>query len=116
MIAFFKRLLGLDGAVVARISPQEAQLRLKNGALLIDVRSLLERQRAKIAGSQAMPLDQLSQHWEALPKDCEIICQCASGMRSAQAASFLAGKGLNASNLAGGINAWQSAGLPVKQG
>lgn len=116
MIAFFKRLLGLDGAVIARLTPEEAQSRMKNGALLIDVRSPLERQRSKIAGSQAMPLDQLFQHWESLPKDTEIICQCASGMRSAQAASFLAGKGLNACNLSGGINAWQSAGLPIKRG
>jgi phage shock protein E len=115
MIAFFKRLFGLDGTVVASLSPQEAQSRIKNGALLIDVRSPLERQRAKIAGSQAMPLDQLSQLWETLPKDIEIICQCASGMRSAQAASFLAGKGIQASNLSGGINAWQSAGLPIKR-
>lgn len=116
MIAFFKRLLGLDGAAVARISPEEAQSRLKNGAILIDVRSPAERQRSKIVGSKAMPLDQLSQLWETLPKDREIICQCTSGMRSAQAASFLANQGLQVSNLAGGINAWQRNGLPVKRG
>jgi phage shock protein E len=116
VIGLLKNLLGLGGQKVAPVSPQDAQARVKSGAVLLDVRSSAERQAVKIPNSKTIPLDQLAQDWETLPKDREIICQCASGMRSAQAANFLVGKGLNASNLSGGIKAWQAAGLPVKRG
>lgn len=116
MIVFLKKLLGLNGPSVVQINPQDAQTRIRVGAILLDVRSSAERQTVKIPGAKTIPLDQIAQHWETLPKDREIICQCASGMRSAQAANFLVARGLNASNLKGGINAWQAAGLPVKRG
>lgn len=115
MITFLGRLLGLGDSGVTRISPQEAQARIDASAILLDVRSSGERQALNIPNSKAIPLDQLAQQWETLPKDPEIICQCASGMRSAQAANFLVSKGLNASNLDGGINAWQAARLPLKR-
>lgn len=114
MIAFFKGLLGLNGPGVERIGPQEARARMANGAIMLDVRTPLERRAASIPGSKAVPLDELSGTWQKLPTDREIICQCTSGNRSASAARFLMDKGLNASNLAGGIVAWRAAGLPVK--
>lgn len=116
MIALFRRVFGLDAPTIANLSPEETKARVSAGAILLDVRSSQERRTAKISGSRSIPLEQLSSTWETLPADLEIICQCASGMRSAQAARFLADKGLKASNLKGGIRAWQAAGLPVKKG
>lgn len=104
------------GSKVVQLSPKEAQGKLGAGAIMIDVRTPLERKQGKIPGAQAIPLAELAQRWESLPKNKAIICQCASGNRSRQAASFLAAKGLEAYNLAGGIAAWQAAGLPVKKG
>jgi rhodanese-related sulfurtransferase len=113
----WKRIRSLLGIVdLERISPQEAQIRSKAGALIVDVRSPLERKALQIPGSRAFPLDQLVENWSNLPKEREIICQCASGVRSSQAARFLVQKGLKVSNLSGGISAWQAAGLPVKKG
>jgi phage shock protein E len=114
MIACFKRLLGLDAPAVEQLDPAAAQTRVQNGAIILDVRSPLERKAQSIPGSKAMPLNELSLKWESLPKDSEIICQCASGGRSQQASAFLAGKGLKASNLRGGIAAWKASGLPTK--
>lgn len=114
MLKWIKSLLGIVD--LDRISPQEAQNRSKAGALIVDVRSPLERKTVQIPGSRAFPLDQLAENWSKLPKDREIICQCASGIRSSQAARFLTQKGLKVSNLSGGISAWQAAGLPVKKG
>ncbi|MDX2008038.1 MAG: rhodanese-like domain-containing protein [Meiothermus sp.] len=113
MIGWLRRLLG-GGAGVSRLSPLEAQNKAKEGAIILDVRTLAERKEVKIAGSQSIPLDQLPQQWEKLPKGREIICQCRSGGRSAQAAQFLSDKGFKVYNLAGGLNAWQQAGLPTK--
>jgi rhodanese-related sulfurtransferase len=114
MIAFFKALLGLNGPGIERISPQEAKARMANGAIILDVRTPLERRAASIPGSKAVPLNELPGGWQKLPSDREIICQCASGNRSASAARFLTDQGLKASNLAGGIAAWRAAGLPVR--
>lgn len=71
---------------MTRIDAIDAQARVKAGALLIDVRTPAERKALKIPDSKSMPLDQLSTQWQTLPTDRELICQCASGMRSAQAA------------------------------
>lgn len=113
MLNWLKKRLGIVD--VPRLSAQEAQERVKAGALLLDVRTPLERKTSQIPGSKAMPLDKLAKEWASLPADREIICQCASGNRSAQAAQFLLRQGLKASNLAGGITAWQAAGLPLKR-
>ncbi|GIW25270.1 rhodanese-like domain-containing protein [Meiothermus sp.] len=115
MWGWFKNLLGL-GSKVPRITAKEAQEKLKAGAVMIDVRTPLERKLSKIPGSQGMPLAELAKRWESLPKDKPIICLCESGNRSQQAAEFLAQKGFEVYNLAGGISAWQAAGLPVKKG
>jgi rhodanese-related sulfurtransferase len=114
VIAGLLRFLGIGGPAVGRLSPAEAQTKAKEGAVILDVRTPTERKEAKIAGSQSIPLDLLAQQWEKLPKDREIICQCRSGARSANAARFLAGKGFKVYNLSGGLNAWQQAGLPTK--
>jgi len=42
-----------------------------------------------------------------------IICVCRSGARSARAATFLLEQGLPASNLEGGMMAWDAAGAPM---
>lgn len=111
MFAFFKKLLGLPES----IAPADAQALVKSGqAILLDVRSSGERKAAQIPGSLHIPLDELAQKANTLPKDKTIICQCASGMRSASAAKQLAGRGLTTLNLSGGISAWQQAGLPTK--
>lgn len=113
MISWLKNLLG-GGAAVGRLGPVEAYEKAKAGALILDVRTPLERQEGKIPGSQSLPLDKLALEWEKLPKNKEIICQCRSGNRSASAARFLAGKGFQVYNLAGGLEAWKRHKLPVK--
>lgn len=113
MIGWLKNLLG-GGAAVGRLSPAEAHDKARAGAIILDVRTPLERQEGKIPGSQAISLDKLADEWEKLPKNKEIICQCRSGARSAQAARFLASKGYKVYNLAGGIEAWKRHRLPVK--
>ncbi|MCX7784529.1 MAG: rhodanese-like domain-containing protein [Meiothermus sp.] len=113
MIGWLKNLLG-GGAAVGRLSPAEAQEKAKAGALILDVRTPLERKEARIPGSQAIALDRLAEEWEKLPRHKEIICQCRSGSRSASAARFLASKGFKVYNLVGGIEAWKRHKLPVK--
>jgi rhodanese-related sulfurtransferase len=83
--------------------------RLKtNNVLLLDVRTVPERKKGHIKGSVHIPLNQLRSRQEELSKykNKEIVCYCQSGSRSLNAAVFLQKHGYNASNLKGGIAAW----------
>lgn len=113
MLAFLRKLLA-SVAGPASLSPQEARQRVESGAVLLDVRSDAERRAAFIPGSVHIPLDELAGRLATLPGGKPIICQCASGARSAQAARLLSAQGIEALNLRGGLSAWRAAGLPTK--
>jgi rhodanese-related sulfurtransferase len=99
-----------------RIDPNEAQRRLQAGATLIDVREVAEFEQARVPGAVLIPLSEFAQRYTELPQDNEVVLICAAGMRSAQAAQFAAQYGYRVTNLEGGINAWNAAGLPVEFG
>lgn len=100
---------------VPEIDVQEAQHRLEEGALLVDVREADEYRQARIPGSLLLPLSEFQARYAELPQDRPLILQCRSGVRSARATEFLLGRGYrDVANLAGGILAWKSAELPVE--
>ncbi len=86
MLQAIKNLLGLGPKV-------DFSELIKNGAVIIDVRSKGEYQGGHIKGSQNIPLDTLAANIAKLKKDKAIITCCASGMRSASAKGILKSKG-----------------------
>jgi len=106
------------GKPVSTIQALELNDRLKNGKrpLVIDVRQPDEYRRGHIGGAKLIPLGELSHRIKELPQNKEIVCVCASGNRSGSATRLLAGAGLNAVNMQGGMLAWRRATLPVKKG
>ena len=85
--------------------------------LLVDVRAPREREQKFIHGSMSVPLNQLPQRAEELPKNRELLVYCAGGYRSSIAASLLQQKGFaRVSEIAGGIAAWEAAKLQVRAG
>jgi len=69
------------------------------GAIIIDVRSKNEYQGGAIPGSKNIPLHTLRSKIETIKKqDKPVITCCASGMRSATAASLLKSNGIEAIN------------------
>ena len=71
---------------------------VKNGAVIVDVRTKGEYQGGHIAGSQNIPLDTLSTQFAKIPKGKVVITCCASGMRSASAKGILKSKGYEVYN------------------
>ena len=70
-----------------------AQL-VKNGAIILDVRSKAEFESGHIRGAINIPVEQLSHNLNKLKdKNKPIITCCASGMRSASAKTILRSKG-----------------------
>lgn len=66
---------------------------VKQGAVIVDVRSKSEYAGGHIKGSLNIPVDQLDKNLSKLSKDKTIITCCASGMRSASAKSILQNNG-----------------------
>ncbi|HUH27517.1 rhodanese-like domain-containing protein [Gelidibacter sp.] len=87
MISKLKALLGIKPA------PNYSQL-LKEGGIIVDVRSKAEFSGGHIKGSKNIPLPSLSANLNLLKnKDKPVITCCASGMRSASAKNLLKSKG-----------------------
>lgn len=69
------------------------------GAIVLDVRSKTEYGSGAIPGSENIPLHHLNSKISEIKKwNKPVICCCASGMRSASAASMLHGQGVEAMN------------------
>lgn len=66
---------------------------LKEGAIVVDVRSRGEFAGGSVKNSINIPLDELEKKYSSLDKDKTIILVCASGGRSGQAMQFLKSKG-----------------------
>lgn len=101
MITTIKKLLGFGPKV------DYAQL-VKQGAIILDVRSKGEYQSGHIKGSINISVDSLSNNLAKLKKDKPIITCCASGMRSASARSILKSNGYTEVYNGGGWNSLQN--------
>ena len=98
------------------ITPVELKAKMDAGEplVLVDVREPYEYEIARIPGAVLIPLGEVERRSEELPDDKEIILQCRSGVRSAQALGILQAKGLtNLANLKGGILAWSDTVDPT---
>jgi len=81
---------------------------------LVDVRQPGEWQAMHATTAVHIPLGELAQRMHEIPRDKDIVVICASGGRSAMAATALANAGYeNVYNFSGGMGAWSSAGLPT---
>ncbi len=89
------------------------------GTSLIDVREPDEYAQGHAPGSTLIPLGQLEQrlHELSASKDKPIALICRSGNRSGMAQKILEKAGFTKTvNVAGGMNAWAKAGLPMVMG
>ena len=92
---FLKNILGLG-------TPVNFSELVKNGAIIVDVRTKGEYQGGHIKGSINIPLDTLSSNLSKLKKDKTVITCCASGMRSASAKNILKSNGFQEVHNGGG--------------
>jgi len=78
---------------------------VRAGALLLDVRSPGEYAGGHLGGAINIPVDQLASRISELPAGKKIVVYCASGVRSAQAASLLDGRKFEVFDM-GGMGEW----------
>ena len=102
-----------------RISALELAERLHQSQplLVIDVRSSAEWGTRHLSNSINIPLTQMTDRLDEIPRDRAVAVYCEGGYRSSLAASLLARNGIeNVTELAGGIAAWEAAKFPVVHG
>jgi rhodanese-related sulfurtransferase len=75
--------------------------------LVVDVREPAELAICWLDQARPIPMNQIPDNVERLPRDRPIVVMCHHGIRSAQVVDYLRQSGLtNAVNLHGGIDAW----------
>jgi hydroxyacylglutathione hydrolase/adenylyltransferase/sulfurtransferase len=96
------------------ISVRDAAKLLEDGeAVLVDVREPHEWDAGRIPGARHVQLEHLAAQAESIPRDTQVIFQCRLGIRSAMATKAFRASGYDALSMAGGIQAWNEAGLPM---
>ena len=90
------------------------RLQAEPAPYVLDVREPWEYQEGHVPGAQLIPLGELEQRVNEVPRDRPILAICHSGQRSLAAAGYLQHLGYNSvSNVDGGTAAWVERGYPV---
>ena len=119
------QLLDEARARLRRLSPSEAADAWADGALLVDIRPAAQRAReGDVPGARVIERNVLE--WrldpaspdripEVTDHDQVVVMLCSAGYTSSLAAATLQDMGFrNATDVAGGFQAWKAAGLPVE--
>lgn len=95
--------------MMKEIQATEVAQRLANGEQLnlIDVREVAEVESGHIPGIVNIPLGLLEFRLHELDKNKPYIMVCRSSARSGQATAFLTDQGYDATNMVGGMLAWE---------
>ena len=102
------------------IDVAEADRRLREDParpILLDVRETSEFVTVRAPGAALIPTSTFSDRVDELPMDRPLLVICHIGGRSAAITGFLSRSGrTDVVNVAGGMDAWERAGLPVRRG
>ena len=109
---------------LCRVDPHQADAEMGAGALLVDIRPQAQRAaEGEVPGALRIERNVLEWRFDPasdsrLPQargyETRVIIMCSAGYTSSLAAASLQDLGLaNATDLAGGFQAWAATGLPV---
>lgn len=114
-----KDMMDAANAVVARIDVDQAKAMIEGGALLLDVRDMVELQQSgRATGAHHIPRGMLEfradgtlqSHDPELRKDRAVILYCAAGGRAALAGKLLKDMGYDEVYNLGGLPDWVNGG------
>lgn len=95
------------------MTPAAVEGLVGSGAIVIDVREQDEWLAGHAPESHVIPMSQVEARVGEFPTDRPAVILCRSGGRSNAIAQMLSAHGIDAVNVAGGMRAWEEAGLPV---
>lgn len=98
---------------VRDVSVNEVLELVHDSAVLLDVRQPEEFELGHAPLATLIPLGELPDHLDELPRDALLVCVCRSGGRSKRAATYLLEQGFDVVNVEGGMLAWAASDLPL---
>ena len=104
----------IDG-LVETVTVDKIDDLVAQGAFLIDVRTPEEYELGSIEGSVNIPLDELRDRLDEIPKDKDLYVTCQVGLRGYLAARILTQKGFKPINLDGGVSSYDQLKLNVNK-
>jgi rhodanese-related sulfurtransferase len=105
----------MSGAV-ADVSAEDGHRLVEDGALLLDVREADEWEAGHAPEAVWIPMGELQDRVDELPRDTPIVAICRSGSRSHAVAAALIGAGYDVVNLDGGMRAWAAEDYEIVAG
>jgi len=106
MAAYVAGNMVLDDVKVVHWSQVEEMV--KQGAYLLDVRTPGEVKLGAVPGAHNIPVDELRDNLDKIPKDKEIIAYCQVSLRSYIASRILRQNGFNVKNISGGYRLYSA--------
>jgi rhodanese-related sulfurtransferase len=97
----------------AEVSVDEALALYQSGALVLDVSWPAEWEEYHLPGATLIPLDQLFNRYNELPRDRQILVVSRSSGSSQQARELLVEAGFNAVSMGGSLSEWYAKGYPI---
>ncbi|MDO9300097.1 MAG: rhodanese-like domain-containing protein [Anaerolineales bacterium] len=96
------------------VNVDQAYQMYQDGAFVVDVRTQEEWDEYHVPNVPLIPLDELPNRLNEIPKDEEILVICRSGNRSQEGRDILLSAGYNATSMAGGVKEWYAKGYPIE--
>lgn len=118
-------LLASARSEIVRLTPAETLAAMRDGAVLVDIRPVDQRDRdGYLPGARMIPrnvlewrLDPRSEHRDpdVARVNQRVIIVCNEGYQSSLVAATLRRFGLDATDMIGGVQSWRSQGLQLNQ-
>lgn len=106
-------LSGQNKKNTSEVSVDEALALQQSGVFVLDVSWPAEWEEYHLPGAILIPLDQLYNRYNELPRDRQILIVSRSQASSQQARELLTQAGFNAVSLAGSLSEWYAKGYPI---
>jgi hydroxyacylglutathione hydrolase len=110
------RACGLPVGTLANVTAPDLARRLAHdrGLVVLDVRESVEWADGHLPGAHHIPMRQVAERIDEVPRDRPVAITCAGGARSSLVGSMLLARGFtDLVNVWGGMTAWVQAGLPT---
>jgi rhodanese-related sulfurtransferase len=113
--ALWQQLTPAQASLPMEISVSDAVALRDQGAFVLDVREQAEWDSFHIPGATLIPLGELPNRLNEVPKDQKVVVVCRTGHRSQQGRDILRGAGYTlVTSMVGGVTQWQNQGLAIE--
>ena len=103
-----------EESALPEISAADAIAAVESGGYLIDVREQHEWDAGHAPKAHLLPMSTLLERIGEIPAETPLLVVCHSGMRSERVTEYLLREGYDATNVSGGMMAWNAAGGEIE--